>query len=447
MLSNGEYMSLLLIEKYKINHDGNKSTIHVVKALSQRECTLLAELFVLDGLLSLEEKKIILNLCRHVHEQDLWIQCNCVERPFKPVFRFNRSSSGTLYLHHITSRGEHAKNCAFKEKQWTNSTASLKDEKPYLKETSVLNLLPKKSFDVLPKNKSDKVRETSSSTGTRRSKLCRALYRLLDDAGVNVINPEKNTVPIKAIEQAALNIEIQPKKRMLDYLYTNPAQLFKAAYALRDDKSNWQNDTRKHALMLIKAQSFGDRSIEAILPNGQTQTITLSNRIYCSSGRFGSRSSPFMALILITDSVEKPNFYEPFNAFIVPCYSEKTFTPVDSHYEREMLRRLFSLQFEHMKNGKFIEIIKPLFDITVHQGTQEETHVLPDFIIKTPKIQLIIEVNGSHEPEYLLRKERMHQSMGALGTVLSFDAYGAEQEKVFSQRLSQFISQIKNHLY
>ncbi|HHF7380146.1 TPA: hypothetical protein ACPSKF_000640 [Legionella anisa] len=439
-------MSLALIEKYTLSKEHKKPTIKIKYIVTEQERTLLVKLFILDDLLMREEKKQILTFCRSVHERDLWIQCDCVAGLSKPVFRFNRASSGTLYLHHITSRGDHAEGCAFKERIWTTSELLNQQEKPRLKETTPLNLVSKKSVDALPKNNNEPLRESTSSTGSRRSKLCRGLYRLLDDAGVNVINPQTKIVPIKAIELAASAIEIQPKKRMLDYLYTNPSLLFKAAYALRDDTTPWQNGIRKHALMLVKAHSFDEQIIEAFLPNGTTQKIKISNRIYCSSGRFGSRTAPFMALILITDSAEKPNFFEPFNAFIVPCYSEKTFIPVDSHYEREVLRRLFALQFERTKQGCHLEIIKPLFDIKVSPGTPEETGVLPDFILKTRNKQLIIEINGSHEPEYLQRKNRVHQSMGELGLVLSLDAYGAEKENRFNQSMTQFIAQIKSHL-
>ena len=43
---------------------------------------------------------------------------------------------------------------------------------------------------------------------------------------------------------------------------------------------------------------------------------------------------------------------------LVPCYSEKTIYPVDSYYEREVLKRLFALQFEWTQKGGALEIIK-----------------------------------------------------------------------------------------
>lgn len=439
-------MSLALIKKYPLDNGGKKPVIQIMSKLTDKERTLLAEFFVLDGLLMKDDKHHILTLCRSIYEHDYWVQCHCIPAFEKPVFRFNRAISGKLYLHHITSRASHAEHCVFKEREWMTSDTPGKPEKPYLKKTTPLNLISKKSFDLLAKNDKATAKKNSMAHVTRRSSLCRALYRLLDDGGLNVINPEKTQPPFKALERAALNIEIQPQKKLLDYLYTSPAMLFKAAYALRDDKTTWPRDIPKHALMLVKARNFNEQTIEAILPNGNSQIINISHHIRPLSGRLGVRSEPYMALILVTDSVEKPNFYEPVKAFIVPCYSEKTFIPVDSHYEREILRGLFALQFEYARQGRFFEIIKPLFDIPVYQGTPDEAFVLPDFIVKTSQKNLVIEVNGSHENDYLQRKTRMHQSMGVLGKVLSIDAYGAEKEDRFKQSIHQFLTQLKHHL-
>lgn len=441
-------MALYLIQKYKLDKYGKRSEPYVHSRLTERERTLLIDFFILDGLLTPAEKKELLHLCKTIHERDLWLQCDCLQGGIQPVFRFNRASSGSLYLHHITSRAEHAPQCVFKERIWSAQVNKTPKTTQYIKKSTPLNLVPKKSMDISALKKEDKPQRNTASSGTRRSPLCQALYRLLDDAGVNVIRPENTIKPVKAIEQAAFNIDIQPNKKLRDYLYITPTSLYKAAYTLKDDQTYWPKEVRKHALMLVKVKEFHERVMEVFLPDGTTQKIEISNRIYCSSGRFSARTPPFMSLILITDSTKTPNFYQPFNAFIVPCYSEKTFIPVDSYYEREILKRLFALQFEWTQKGLRLEIMKPLFDIEIEvdESDSEIKGVLPDFILRTPDKQLIIEVNGSHEPEYLQRKQRVHKKMGQLGVVLSFDAYGSEKEDRLNFLMNQFIAQIKHHL-
>lgn len=439
-------MSLALVKKYPIETGLINPQIKIISYLTEREKTLLVDFFVLDSLLMGNDKQQLLRLCQSIYERDCWVQCDCVAHE-KPVFRFNRAISGKLYLHHITSRGSHHERCIFKEKQWALSSEAEKRKKPFLKKNTPINLISKKSFDILAEKKIGESPKKNASQSQRRSSLCRLLYRLLDDAALNVITHQQKISPFKALEEAAYNIKLQSEKRLLDYLYTSPSMLFKAAYALRDDKSPWSNDISRHALMLVKAQSFTEQSIEAVLPDGRTQTITVKYHIHTSSGRLGKRSAPFMAMILISDTPERPHFYEPLMAYIVPCYSEKSFVPVDSHYEREMLKRLYALQFEFSNKGLYFDIIKPLFDIVVFQGTENETSVLPDFIIKTSLITLVIEVNGSHEPEYLCRKARTHEAMASIGKVFSFDAFGAEKENRFSHGLAQCLIQIKNQMY
>lgn len=436
-------MALHLIQKYKLDKSGKQPITQVFSQITERERMLLVDFFILDNFLTREEKKEVLHLCQSIHERDLWLQCDCLTGGNQPVFRFNRASSGTLYMHHITSRAEHDTDCVFKEKIWSSQDKKEVTPIKHIKKSTPLNLVSKKTTDIASVKKDDKSKENSSSSTSRRSNLCKALYRLLDDAGVNVISPTNKVSAYKAIEQAALGIELQPKKNLIDYLYINPSLFYKAAYMLKGDQSYWLKEIRKHALMLVKVKEIHEQNLEVLLPDGTTKQIKINNRIYRSSGRFSARTAPFMAFILITDSIETPNFYQPFDAFVVPCYSEKTFIPVDSYYEREVLKRLFALQFEWTQKGGALDIIKPLFDIEIDS---EINGVLPDFILRTPEKQLIIEVNGSHEPEYLQRKQQVHEKMRKLGMVLSFDAYGAEKEDRLTCLMNQFIIQVKNHL-
>ncbi|MEI6094363.1 MAG: hypothetical protein WCR08_02680 [Gammaproteobacteria bacterium] len=434
-------MPLALIEK----HTGKKdsASIKIKRHLTEKEASLLAEFYILGWPLLAEDKKQVRTLSRSIYEQDLWVQCDCTERS-KPVFRFNRSVNGKIYMHHITSRGNHTDLCVFKEKVW-EKTKSEAPQKPFVNESEPLNLVLKKAFSLGIKSKKFNTENNRNISENQRSTLCNALYRLLDNAKANVINPQKIGSTFKAIQDAARYIEIQPQKKTSDYLYMHPSLVFKAAFALRSDKSFWPKDTSKHALLLIKARSFNEESIEALLPNGETKTIRISQKIYRSSGRLGARSSPFLALILITDSVEKPYFYEPTKAFVVPCYSEKTFIPVDSHYEREVIKKLFALQFKLSKRCVNLEIIKPLFDIPIFDKRDNGhaiAYVLPDFILKTNEKTLVIEVNGSHEADYLERKQRTHQFMSAIGEVFSIDAYGAEKENRLMEAINQLMSQI-----
>ena len=433
-------MSLIAIE----NNKSSSNKIRVKFKLTEEEVQLFARFYALGKPLSREEKQKALKLSINIHNQDLWLQCDCVAGEKKPVFRFNRSPKGNLYIHHITSRGEHAHYCVFKERSYKKRDKGCDDYtvKPNIKKSSPLNIMSQRAHGIVSKKSPSGRVESPKSVGKRRSSLCNVLYRLIDDAGINVIGQKKGS-PFSALDKAVSKTSLLPNKSLKDYFHTNPNHLIRESIALREDTTAWPKNIPKHCLFLVKVDSIQDNTLNVIYPNGEIKPICINNRIFYWSGRFSSRTSPFMALISITDSVLKPNFYEPFNAFVVPCYSEGTYIPVDSFYEREVLRKLYGLKFQLENKDICIEIVKPLFDITVFENTEDEAFVLPDFIIKTPNKRIVIEVNGSHEPEYLERKLRVHELMKEIGPVLSIDAYGAEIKKSLPQAIAKLINQIK----
>ena len=211
---------------------------------------------------------------------------------------------------------------------------------------------------------------------------------------------------------------------------------------LRHDIS-WPANAIKHGFIMAKVKQFENDNLTCLLSDSTEKMIKVENRIYVSSGRFGERTGPYVALIMVADTVENPNVYKPYNAYLQPCYNEKSYFPVDSYYERVVLKNLYALGFRLKKRGVHVEIKKPLFDIPVYEGKEEE-FCLPDFIVSSRAKRIIIEVNGSHEPEYLERKARTHVLMEKLGCLLSIDAYGAELKGNLDQAIYQLCSEIES---
>lgn len=211
---------------------------------------------------------------------------------------------------------------------------------------------------------------------------------------------------------------------------------------LKDDKA-WPKDAEKHMLFLLHVQSFNAKSLEVIYPDGGIQTLNIAQRIYRSSGRLGERSEPYMALVLIGTDASAPGFYQPIKAFVMPSYSAKTWFPVESYYEREVMRQLFKLHYAYKNTATPFEIIKPLFDEVIQQADGELFGVRPDFIIKTAQRRILIEVDGSHEPEYLERKAQMKALVNQKTPLLSLDAYGAEQNKRLGFEIAKLMDDIK----
>lgn len=395
-------MPLYVIEKYVQKDNQTQPVIQYRSRLSEQQKLFMIDYFVYQKELEHHDKQAIFNLCSTLHERDLWVVCDCIKTNSRPIFRFKRSVAGKLFIHHINSKGAHSIECPFKESTARKSRDSSSFDQKINTNNVPLYLLAKKSRNLTHVETNASKINNSQETQSQKSSLCRALYLLLEKAGVNELFLEKKENPIAALKRAASSIELIPHKNLCHYLYLGASNLYQAIYSLKADTGYW-GDYRKHALLLVKASDFDSHHIHALLPNKEIKTIKISNRIKRHSGRTGKLSMPYMALIMISDSVEKPGFFEPQNAFIVPCYSEKSFIPIDSHYERLVLKQLFLLQMKNHADLKPFSIKKPLFNLPIRYLNTTQ-YVRPDFIMTTSDLTIAIEVNGSNEALYLSRK-------------------------------------------
>jgi len=431
-------MALTLIEKYPAKEEGTKLKIRGV--LTPYEKSLLASFFVLDDLMDNDKKKELLTLCHSIYNRDLWIQCDCLDEVIKPVFRINSSSEKNLYIHRITSRKEHAESCLFKARIYDNNDRASASRRPITKGDEAFNLLGKKINGLF--KPSDNPSEQTRDTGARKTKLARALFNILEAAELNVVSPENTLKLHDAIIKATKSLEIVNGISLDNYLEINPNRLKYRSILLKEDNA-WKKGSEKHCLALLRIKDFNDACIHVIFPDKTVKPIKVATRIYQSSGRFSERTSPYMALVLIGTTAESPWFYQPIKAYVTPTYSSVSYFPVDSFHEREVMRHLYRLYFTAKKQGCPFKIIKPLFDIEIpYTNGEESSFVLPDFLIKKGSRTLVLEVNGSIEPDYLERKSRTHQHMGRLGELISFNAYQAELENNLNAEIASVMNQI-----
>jgi hypothetical protein len=437
-------MALTLIEKYPATAEGTKLKIKTRGVLTPHEKSLLASFFVLDDLMENDEKKELFTLCKSIYERDLWIQCDCLDETIKPVFRINSSSEKNLYIHRITSRKEHAESCLFKARTYENYDRSSASRRPITKRDEAFNLLGKKINGLL--KPSDNPSAEIRDTGARKTKLARALFNILEAAELNVVSPENTLKPHDALLKAAKSLEIVNGISLNNYLELNPNRLKYRAILLKEDNL-WKKGNEKHCLALLRIKDFNDEHIDVIFPDKTVKPVKIATRIYQSSGRFSERTSPYMALVLIGTTAESPWFYQPIKAYVMPTYSSVSYFPVDSFYEREVMRHLYRLYFNAKKHGSPFKIIKPLFDIEIpYTNDEESSFVLPDFLIKKGSKTLVLEVNGSIEPDYLERKSRTHKHMGRLGALISLNAYQAELENNLNTEIASVMNQITDWL-
>jgi hypothetical protein len=438
-------MKLTLIEKYLAPADGMAPKIKIKGDLSTQEAVLLADFFVLGTLIDNDGKKALHTLCRTIHERDLWIQCDCLTSSIQPVFRINRASSGNFYLHRITSREEHADSCLFKERVYERYDRESPERQPILKSNVPFNLIGKKSQGVI--KPSDDKSEQNRKGGEGVLKVARALFNLLEAAGLNVVvHSDNRSKPQDALVNAAKSLELRKGLFLAEYLESNPNRIKYRATCLKEDKA-WPKGDEKHCLALIRVKSFNEDSLEVIFPDKTTQPLKIATRIYQSSGRFSERTAPYMALVVISTTAQSPWFYQPVKAYVMPTYSDESYFPVDSFYEREVMRHLYRLYFKAIETGSPFQIIKPLLGIELPPSKEgEKRAVLPDFLIQKGNKTLVIEVNGSMEDSYLERKARTHEQMKELGELYHINAYLAESQNQLSQEIVRLMNRISQWL-
>ena len=391
-------------------------------------------------------KQALMRLSDDLYRRDVWLQCRCITKDgTHPVVRLNLSNANRYYLHRIHSRGAHALHCPVFKEAGEETPADLQaPPRAVLKKSGALNCMTKRGQGVSAPTK-ESVNKRVREEGSRRSSLCNVLYRLLDDAGCNRVSIP-SIPPYKALLETIRNTELIINKPLEPYFYFDIRKLVDAAIALRKDERMWPSNVPKHCLFLLSVTDvMDDKNMMVTMADGTTKQLTVSHQINSSSGRLGKRSGPYMALVSVTDSAYRPGFFEPFEAFVVPRYRESSFIPVDSYYEREMLRHLFALQYQLNDKHIALTIEKPLFDIPVNISEQETYPVLPDFILKTPTKTLIIEVDGSLEETYKARKKRTQALMENLGEVFVFDAVSHEKEDM-NEALKAFTHQLRRAL-
>ncbi|MBU0992189.1 MAG: hypothetical protein KJ737_06810, partial [Proteobacteria bacterium] len=99
-------------------------------------------------------------------------------------------------------------------------------------------------------------------------------------------------------------------------------------------------------------------------------------------------------------------------------------------YERKTLSILRRTIWGFNENRKTrLKAFKPVKDIRMDSG-----FIRPDFIVYDPSYRnVILEVMGSHEVEYMERKKKTVPIMRRYCDLIEFDAYQADQDNCFEE--------------
>ena len=363
-----------------------------------------------------------------------WIACDCLEEGNAPPILTPAylSEAETYYLRRLTSakRPEHRTDCPFFRDQATNRITEVRS---HLNPTEP----PAGFFEVLrpaPENLAQRPEEDLTDDRTRNAsipRLARLLWRLIDAADLNRLPPLRHgtcTPSIKdefrSLGQAAAKIEIAPGMELASALWTHAQPLHsKQVYAsLRRLSEKWPRGHAPQAFLTLFSQGFRAGTIE--VPG--CDPVLVANRVQSPSVRTNIIKGPYLVLVVVGEYPESRGF-APLRAYAQPIYSGQRFVPIDSEFERLVLRQLLEVQHGLDRLNIDVAIEKPVFDRLTELGPCR-----PDFLIEarsreTGEIRtLIIEAMGFDDESYRAAKAVTLPRMQQIAPVLPVTPRDAE---------------------
>jgi hypothetical protein len=407
------------------------------KLLPDEEKSLRSIYSIEAGTIPKELAQKYIQLLLTIKRKGHWITCNC-KGGMPPVMTVCQRGQ-SIYIRRVPSFPEHEKSCLFYREQAEQSDSSPERRRP---EGDALFGIYKSSETIGGLQTANNQSAESGSTGARLPRLGNSLFRLLEKAQLNQVMADSllaNKSPdyFEALRQIAQQCWITKSQKLSDFFWTHPKQVGFAAIKIKESASAWPKTSVPHGFMAVVAKRIENNLLYCELAQ-ETVTVKLAGKIKLSSGRLGERSGPF--LVLFTIGAEPGStFYQPLDAFAVPVYSSWQLFPVESHYERMVLKMLLNV-VKALKQKHQISLVieKPLFDMKV----KEDLFCRPDFILKSDRKTLIIEVMGSEEEAYLASKARTHPIMQQLGELMEFDSLTAEKSKDWNLHLDQLAKRI-----
>ena len=148
------------------------------------------------------------------------------------------------------------------------------------------------------------------------------------------------------------------------------------------------------------------------------------------SVRGNTIKGPYLVLIVAGEYPEAHG-YAPLRGYAQPIFSGRRFIPVDSEFERAVLRAL--LQLRRVLDRQEIDLMleKPVFDTLTEIGPCR-----PDFLLEarsrsTGEIrQIVIEAMGATDDAYLAAKAVTHPRMAQIAPLLCISPKDASEDRI-----------------
>lgn len=367
-----------------------------------------------------------------------WIACDCLGADSAPPILTPAflSEAETYYLRRLTSakRPEHSPDCPFFRDQVTNRITETRGAQtpadPPVGYFEVLRPAPEKLAQRPDGDASDDRTRNASVP-----RLARLLWRLVSNAGLNIAvpyheEPSERTIAeeFRALAVAAAKIEVAPGIALDRVLWSHGEALrSRRAFAgIRELARRWPRGHAPQGFLTVFAKEFKGSTI---FPAG-SEPITVANRVQSPSVRANPIKGPYLVIIVMGEYPEAHG-YAPLRAYAQPIYSGTRFMPVESDFERTVLRAILGCRHEFARRGVDIALEKPVFDRLTLLGPCR-----PDFLIEarsqsTGEIrQLVVEAMGAPSAEYLAQKSASRRSLEQIAPVLAITPAEVDAGKV-----------------
>lgn len=393
------------------------SPIHSLAELTEEEAAALRAWY--GDSASKAEKTIALAVIRQAKVMNGWIECDCLTGQSQPLLAPIRQEH-TYTLRRLTSmdrdpirqkeRSNHTSTCPFHVDK--DATPTLIDRRFHIRplrksDRSYIDALP-----AIPDRLAEVVDHDinrSPERTDRPSRLGGILWRLLDEAGINVIPPHQDEYDLALRDQLERLRTAAKKLRVLrTWSFNALLSTWAADYWTSDSRwqrlleasrSDWPGTLRRTGFMLLFAKSV---SAQTIMPAAASRPIDVLGKVRQPLSGDPARRGPFLCLLNVDFGDDDEGPARAVQAYAQPVYNGDTLFPVESGFEREVSRLLFWLQrslFEGVPDLR-IKITKPLFALETPLGPCR-----PDFVLEASyrdrrPATLIVEALGVETEEY-----------------------------------------------
>lgn len=387
-----------------------------------------------EGVGSEADHRASVTLVVKARDHRRWLACDCLGASTMPPLLSPAflTEAETYYLRRLTSQGrnrpEHLTACPFHRPQApqrfreraTAVPRGIAEPDGYF---SALGLAAEKLAQA-----PDDADLDDRSRGVAIPRLARLLWRLMDDAGVNVLdalpetggNDRSLSSELGRLRLAAERLAIAPGIPLRSHLYTHVEPLERGqVYArLRAAALGWPDGHAPQAFLALFAHDVSGATVT--LAAGKR--LEIANRVQHAGIHRRGIGGPLIVFVLVGE-LNPRDGYAALRAYAQPIASAGLLIPVQSAAEREVVARLARLQYRLRRRFVALSVRKPLFDTMTRLGPRRPDLALSLRDHRTGELyDAALVVADAGDPDEAALKAAQARDLAELGAAISVDA-------------------------